>query len=162
MIRAYKGNDLETIMGIANRAWGGIYAKMREDVGDTIFNSLNPHPEISKGLQIKEHVAVHHDWIMICEEQGRVVGFLTYVLNGEAAEIGNNAVDPECGLKGIGQQMYRAALDYFKSAGIKAVKVSTGLDTAHAAARRAYERAGFSVKRESVTYYMELTEQSAG
>ena len=38
----------------------------------------------------------------------------------------------------------------------KVVKVTTGLDWAHAAARRAYERAGFKKHLESTTYYMEL------
>jgi len=36
------------------------------------------------------------------------------------------------------------------------VSVTTGLDYAHEPARKAYQRAGFSRKLESVTYYMEL------
>ncbi len=52
--------------------------------------------------------------------------------------------------------MYQAALAYFKDQGIKVVRVTTGLDEGHAPARRAYERAGFSLKRESVTYFMKL------
>jgi len=35
-------------------------------------------------------------------------------------------------------------------------KVQTGLDEAHAPARRAYERAGFKTRLESVAYYMDL------
>jgi len=35
-------------------------------------------------------------------------------------------------------------------------KVRTGLDYAHARARRAYERAGFSIRHENVEYYMRL------
>ena len=35
-------------------------------------------------------------------------------------------------------------------------KVATGLDDAHAPARRAYERAGFDIKVEDVTYYKKL------
>jgi metal-dependent HD superfamily phosphatase/phosphodiesterase len=35
-------------------------------------------------------------------------------------------------------------------------KVGTGLDYAHARARRAYERAGFDIRHEEVTYYMKL------
>jgi len=34
--------------------------------------------------------------------------------------------------------------------------VHTGLDYAHAAARRAYERAGFNIRHEDVDYYMKL------
>ncbi|MBT4097360.1 MAG: GNAT family N-acetyltransferase, partial [Gemmatimonadetes bacterium] len=34
--------------------------------------------------------------------------------------------------------------------------VGTGLDDAHAPARRAYERAGFDIAQQDVTYYKKL------
>lgn len=37
--------------------------------------------------------------------------------------------------------------------GVTVCKISTGLDDAHATARRAYERAGFSIQRHDVTHY---------
>ncbi|MDD4181487.1 MAG: GNAT family N-acetyltransferase [Victivallaceae bacterium] len=156
MIRAYATNDLDELVRIGNAAWRNIYESMRNDLGDEIFQIVNPTPNTSKGLQIIEQIKSHPEWVMICEEQCQVVGFLTYRIDGEIADICNNAVDPECGLKGIGQQMYQAALAYFKDQGIKVVRVTTGLDEGHAPARRAYERAGFSLKRESVTYFMKL------
>ncbi|MCF6176458.1 MAG: hypothetical protein L3J71_11915 [Victivallaceae bacterium] len=52
--------------------------------------------------------------------------------------------------------MYKSVLDYFRSIGLKAVKVQAGLDDAHAPARRAYERAGFKINLEEITYYKEL------
>ena len=70
--------------------------------------------------------------------------------------ISNNAVDPCCGVKGVGQEMYRAVLEYFRKAGMLLAQVTTGLDEAHAPARRAYERAGFGLHTESVTYTMKL------
>lgn len=156
MIRAYATNDLDELVRIGNAAWRNIYESMRNDLGDEIFQIVNPTPNTSKGLQIIEQIKSHPEWVMICEEQCQVVGFLTYRIDGEIADICNNAVDPECGLKGIGQQMYRVALARFKTQGIKVVKVSTGLDEGHAPARRAYERVGFSLKRESVAYFMKL------
>ena len=47
-------------------------------------------------------------------------------------------------------------LDYFREQGMVVAKVFTGLDEAHAPARRAYQRAGFDHSLEHVTYYMEL------
>jgi len=44
----------------------------------------------------------------------------------------------------------------FRQEGMRYAKVTTGLDEAHARARRAYERAGFNVRQEDVTYYKEL------
>ena len=35
-------------------------------------------------------------------------------------------------------------------------KVHTGLDDAHARARRAYERAGFDISHQEVNYYLKL------
>jgi ribosomal protein S18 acetylase RimI-like enzyme len=65
-------------------------------------------------------------------------------------------VDPDCGLKGIGQQMYGAVFDYFRAHGMTYAQVQTGLDDAHARARRAYERAGFDIAHQDVTYYRKL------
>ena len=52
--------------------------------------------------------------------------------------------------------MYAAVLDHFRSQGMLYAKVVTGMDYAHEPARRAYERAGFNIRHEDVTYYMKL------
>ena len=59
----------------------------------------------------------------------------------------------------IGQQKSLGAVNGFVEEminGQKVVKVFTGLDWAHAPARRAYERAGFKRHLDSTTYFMEL------
>ena len=73
--------------------------------------------------------------------------------------ITNNALDPHCGEKGVGQEMYQAVLERFRAEGMKAATVQTGLDEAHAPARRAYERAGFHLRNEQVMYVMDLREK---
>jgi RimJ/RimL family protein N-acetyltransferase len=158
MIRAYKQEDLATIMDIGNRAWREIYKMFREAYGDELFQIIVPDEKTSKGEQIKAHCGRHPEWVFVCEEEGRIVGFILFTLNKEdgIGVIGNNAKDPDCGLKGIGQQMYKAVLEYFRQHGMTYAKVHTGLDYAHAPARRAYERAGFNIKHEDVDYYMKL------
>jgi ribosomal protein S18 acetylase RimI-like enzyme len=158
MIREYKQEDLSTIMDIANRAWQGIYDMYLETYGEELFSLVTPDRYSVKGEQIKSHAQKHPDWLYVCEEDGKIVGFVTIHIDAEKkiGEIGNNAVDPTCGLKGIGQQMYKAALERFSKEGMKYAKVGTGLDPAHAPARRAYERAGFNIKTESVMYYKRL------
>ena len=52
--------------------------------------------------------------------------------------------------------MYQAVFERFKAEGMQAAMVTTGLDDAHAPARRAYERAGFKRKAEQVCYIMDL------
>ena len=71
-------------------------------------------------------------------------------------EIGNNAVHPDWRQKGIAQQLYAAALQHFRDQGMRFARVQTGMDGAHAPARRAYERAGFDIHHEDITYHMKL------
>ena len=106
--------------------------------------------KLYKGYESKKHL------IAVCEHEGRVVGFITGKVSGVLGEICNNAADRSANLKGIGQTMYKYMLGEFKRAGVRVVKVLTGLDDAHGPARRAYERAGFKRRLESVTYFMEL------
>jgi ribosomal protein S18 acetylase RimI-like enzyme len=86
------------------------------------------------------------------------VGFATFWIHAERriGEIANNAVDPDFQGRGLAQQMYRAVLERFRREGLLYAKVQTGLDEAHAPARRAYERAGFDIRHETVTYYQKL------
>lgn len=158
MIRNYKIEDLPVIMDIANRAWQGIYDMYLDAYGKELFEIITPDRLTVKGEQIQSHCKKHPDWIFICEEEEKIVGFATFHIDSEKkiGEIGNNAVDPGCGLKGIGQQMYKAVLERFSREGMKYAKVGTGLDPAHAPARRAYERAGFNIKTENVVYYKRL------
>ena len=88
--------------------------------------------------------------------EGKVRGKFLRLAEKKIGEIGNNAVDPQCELKGIGQQMYRAVFEHFRRHGLLYAKVQTGLDEAHARARRAYDRAGFDIRHEDVTYYRKL------
>ena len=152
MIRQYKPEDLAQIMDIGNRAWREIYKMFKETYGDELFQIIVPDPETSKGKQIKWHCEEHPEWVFICEEEGQIVGFITVFLDEEKkiGTIGNNARDPECELKGIGQQMYKAAFEYFREHGMVHAKVHTGLDYAHGPARKAYERAGFNLSHKVV------------
>jgi len=158
MIRKYKPDDLAVVMEIGNKAWRKIYKMFRETYGDELFQLIVPDETTSKGDQIKGHCERYPDWVFICEEEGRIVGFITFSLDSskKIGTIGNNAKDPDCNLKGIGQQMYRAVLEHFRENGMVYANVHTGLDYAHAPARKAYEKAGFNIRHEDVDYYMKL------
>ncbi|NLZ60608.1 MAG: GNAT family N-acetyltransferase [Lentisphaerae bacterium] len=159
MMRPYEESDLAIVMDIANRAWAPIRQMARQALGDQISDLLNPEgDDKSKGEQVRSQAENDPGQFWVCEEQGKIVGFITFAVNKNTSsgEILNNAVDPSCGLKGIGQQMYKAVLEHFRAAGLTYARVGTGLDWAHAPARRAYERAGFNRKLENVVYYMEL------
>lgn len=156
-MREYRSEDLEAVMSIANAGWKEIRKMSRQEWGDKIADLINPAgDDVSKGLQVKEQIesGIYH--IAVCEHEGEIVGFITTHTDGIFGEICNNAAKAGTGLKGIGQTMYKYALDRFRSEGVKVAQVTTGLDYAHAPARKAYERAGFSRHLDSVTYYMDL------
>lgn len=156
-MREYKSEDLAKVMEIANIAWRPIRQMSREALGNTIADILNPAgDDCSKGLQVKAQIESGQWGIAVCEHEGEVVGFITYSINGIWGEICNNGALTSTGLKGIGQTMYKFVMAEFRKAGVKVAKVTTGLDWAHAPARRAYERAGFKKHLDSTTYYMEL------
>ncbi len=158
MIRPYRPQDLSVIMDIADRAWQPIHEMFRKTYGQELFQILTPDFRTIKGNQIASHCRKYPEWVLICQEQDTIVGFVTFTLDTERqiGEIGNNAVDPDCTLKGIGQQMYKAALAYFRQNNMRYARVFTGLDEAHARARRAYERAGFNIRHDDANYYMKL------
>ena len=159
-MRNYCPEDLEAVMAIANTAWQPIRKMSREALGDSISDFFNPAGDaLSQGLQVKAQIDGGKYGIAVCEHEGAVIGFITWKIEGESAEICNNAALVASGIKGIGQTMYKYVMEVFRASGVKVVQVTTGLDWAHAPARRAYERAGFKRRLESVTYYMELDQK---
>ncbi|OHD66682.1 MAG: hypothetical protein A2096_02200 [Spirochaetes bacterium GWF1_41_5] len=156
MVRKYKKEDMETIMKIGNLAWQAIYKQQQEILGEELFRIINPDPLSAKGEQIRKYTEKFPDRMLICERNNRIAGFLTLMLESPVGEIGNNAVDPSCGEKGVGQEMYQAAFAWFKEKGCIWIKVATGLDEAHTPARRAYERAGFNIHQESILYFRKI------
>lgn len=157
-MRPCRSEDIEAVADIANRAWGGIHAAYRRILGDELFLALHPRHETRKGDEVRASFERCPDCFWVCEEEGRVVGFITWRMDSERSvgTICNNAVDPSCPLKGIGQQMYAFALEQFRRSRMRYATVHTGLDEGHARARKAYERAGFTVRLESVQYYQKL------
>ena len=158
MIRSYKPDDLAIVMDIADRAWQPIYAMFRETYGEELFRHICPDVTVAKGKQVAAQCGDPPEWIYVCEAEGKVVGFVTFWLDPKRnmGVIGNNAVDPDCGLKGVGQEMYLAVLEYFRNNQMEYVEVLTGLDDAHERARRAYERAGFTIYHDERKYYKKL------
>lgn len=158
IVRPCRPGDLPHVVDIGNRAWQPIYAHYRSLYGEDLFPVLYPDADHAKGRQIERHFREHPEWMLVCEKDGTVVGFATFLVDAERKMgiLGNNAVDPECGLKGIGQRLYQAVFDHLRGLGLVAVQVTTGRDPAHEPARNAYQRAGFSLPREDVTYTKRL------
>ena len=87
-----------------------------------------------------------------------VIGFIGFAMNHASGrgEIDLNAVDPEHQGQGIGEFMYKFAIRRMHSAGMKVVKVSTGGDSSHLPAMKAYKKTGFTVFIPSITMYQKI------
>ncbi|HOJ21305.1 MAG TPA: GNAT family N-acetyltransferase [Armatimonadota bacterium] len=158
--RPVRPEDVERIAQIAVRAWQPIYAYYREALGEELFARLHTGWEERKADQVRQAARARPDCVYVTEIDGAIAGFITFMVNPETGvgEIGNNAVDPECQTSGIGTAQHREALRIMRERGMHTARVTTGLDPAHAPARRSYEKAGFDHSTSSITYYMDLSD----
>lgn len=144
-IRALVDSDLADIVELSLLAWKPVFESFEKVLGARIF--LIFYPDWRKGQ--KEGVegacrATDKYHTLVAELDGRVVGFIAYELKGETGEVVLLAVHPEFQRRGIAMQLNRAALDEMKAAGMKMAVVETGDEEGHAAARRAYEKVGYT------------------
>lgn len=157
--REFESTDLDVIPEIAVAAWQPVFESTRQIVGDEIFDIAYPSPDDSKRAQITK--ASQQDdprQIWVAELDRSIVGFIIIHMYPDRGvpEIGNNAVRPGLQHQGIGTKMYEFALDQMRIAGMSTAVVTTGGDDAHAPARRAYEKVGFSGAVPSVEYHIKL------
>ena len=155
-IRLATEQDTDTLIAIAKNEWRAIYDGFRPQLGEELFSLIYPYPLMQKEAQIRQNVASGCCYVTII--YGQIAAFIHYAYD-EQTKIGticNNAVSSAFRGKGIGGRQYEFIFDLLKKKGALAVRVTTGLDEAHAPARRAYEKAGFSASLSSITYYKML------
>jgi ribosomal protein S18 acetylase RimI-like enzyme len=159
LIRDAKPSEVKRLVEIALAAWEPIYAWYRQTLGDEIFLTAFPDWHSAKGGQIRAAFSSgSRAMIAVAEIDGEVAGFITFYANDgpSVGRIGNNAVDPRYQNRGIATRLYQHVFARLKEMGMRVVRVTTGGDPSHAPARRAYEKAGFSLRVPHVEYYREL------
>lgn len=94
----------------------------------------------------------------VAEADGRLAGFVMWAPNREdmVGAVENLAVHPDYQGAGIARRLMQHAIAALQSEGMRAIKVFTGLDANHDAARRLYEGMGFRDIWHTVTYGMTL------
>lgn len=144
---------LEVLDAIRQAAFAPIFASFRSILGDEIYELAQARQDRAQAGLLASLVAPDSGWETYAVEQGQeVIGFLALKLDHDTnvGEIGLNAVHPEHAGKGAGTAMYEFALARMKAAGMRVATVGTGGDPSHAAARKAYRKAGFHVEIPSV------------
>ena len=153
IIRSAAAADAEAVGAIAKIAWKPIFDGYRAQLGDEIFTVLYPtDPLDKKEAEVKQ--AVEKGVCFVAEYEGKVVGFATYMLEGKVGVLGNNAVALRG--RGIAGLLHARIFEELRALGCEVARVRTGLDDAHAPARRAYEKDGFTNILEDITYFKKL------
>ena len=153
MMRLARAADLPHLDDVRQAAFAPVFASFRSILGDDIYDLAQAPEDEAQGKLLVSLLAPESDWeVYAAEIAGTVVGFVSIQLNQDTqvGEIGLNAVHPDHAGKGIGTTMYDFAIARMTEAGIRVATVSTGGDPSHAPARRAYEKAGFTVQIPSV------------
>ena len=155
-IRPARPEDEAAVVAIAIAEWEAIYGGYREQLGDEVFFTFFPDHHAAKAANIRANLASGTMYVTECE--GKVAGFIHYVYDAGSriGTISNNAVSGEFRGRGIGPRQYEFVFEHLRALGAVGVRVTTGLDDAHAPARRAYEKAGFAANTQSITYYKTL------
>jgi GNAT superfamily N-acetyltransferase len=146
-IRAYRDDDLETIVEFSLRAWEPVHASLRDVLGDPIFLRLNPDWRATQAAEVRAACTSDERDVFVAVADGRVVGFDAIALNAFHERMGVVeiiAVDPDYQRRGIATRLMQHALDHMRAHGMDIAAVGTGGDAGHAPARAAYEALGFT------------------
>ncbi len=159
IVREGTKEDIDAVEQIAIAAWEGIYAGYQSQLGDEVYEKyFTSDWRKVKAAGIRRTVEAGSAKLYVTEKDGKIAAFIIFITDKEKKTgiISNNAVNPAYQGFGIGSAQYRYVFDLMREEGIGYVTVTTGLDEAHAPARRAYEKAGFSKQLHNVTYYKKL------
>jgi ribosomal protein S18 acetylase RimI-like enzyme len=144
-IRPFDDRDAETVVDLSLRAWAPVFASLERELGSDVFGRLHPDWREDQRRAVEGVLAAKERRVWVAEADGTAVGFVAVRFHPESGmgEIYMLAVDPDHQGGGVGTALTEFALERLKDAGMKVAMVETGGDPGHAAARRAYERAGF-------------------
>ena len=151
-----KEEFIDEVIEITYIAWQPIFDHYRETLGEKMFNDLYGNWKQAKHRRISNGMTSGRGYVALVD--GEIAGFIFYVIDKDKkmAYLEENAVSPKFRGLGIASKMYEFVLNKMREDGMLYATVTTGLDNAHAPARHAYEKVGFSSPIESVRYHIAL------
>ncbi len=147
-IRPFDDRDAEAVVDLSLRAWAPVFASLERVLGSDIFGRLHPDWREDQRRAVEDVLAAKEGRVWVAEVDGTAVGFVALEVFDPERGMGETsmlAVDPDYEGGGIGTALTEFALDRLKDAGMKVAMVETGGDPGHAAARRTYEKAGYTL-----------------
>ncbi len=140
-IRRFISEDLETIKRLTVESFTGV--TLEQNV-ENALGTLNGHDwRWRKARHLDDDVKANPDGIFVAAAAGRVVGYITALLDRDAGKgcIPNLAVSAEFRGHGLGRQLIEHALDYFRREGLAYAMIETMAQ--NAAGQHLYPACGF-------------------
>ena len=163
-VRALEESDIGPVVELSVRAWKPVFESMCRVMDSEIFGRVYPDWSAGQAQAVESVCRAEGNRVWVAVEDGRPVGFVAVVLHGEggreSGEIETVAVDPECQSRGIGLKLVSLAVEEIGWLGFPLAEIGTGGDPGHAAARRVYEKAGFTAL-PLVRYYKALQQTTS-
>lgn len=155
-IRPASEQDRTPLIEMVWAAFEPIFASFKQIMGDA-FAVVYPDWRKTQREMIESFYKDEKWNSYVAEVDGVVAGLVVYVLNHETkvGDVELLMVHPEYQRQGIGAALNEFALQKLKEGGMQVATVSTGGDPSHAAARRSYERAGYTAF-PNVWYFQKL------
>lgn len=142
----YDPSYLKDVLDLSMLAWEPVFPLMKEAVPDYVYAAFYPDGWEKRQLADISNVCRDDETrIWLALKGDAVAGYVGLRVHEEDSmgEIYVIAVHPEFQRQGICAAMMSHAFDWFREQDLAMVMVETGGDEGHAAARTAYERAGF-------------------
>jgi GNAT superfamily N-acetyltransferase len=158
-IRPFEDEDIAELVQLSLLAWEPVFRSFRQVLGGNIYSLLYPDWKAGQRRTVESVCKDREKYTTwVAEVDGAVVGFISYEMDPKekTGEVVLLAVLPVHQNRGIGTELSNFALNQLREMGMKLAIVGTGGDEGHAAARRTYEKAGYT-GLPLVRYYKDLT-----
>jgi ribosomal protein S18 acetylase RimI-like enzyme len=146
-LREYQPSDELAVVALSLRAWEPVFCSIQQALGPELFARLRGDWRAEQAKEVRHVLADAGHRVWVAEGFGRtVVGFVAAKLDRESelGEIYMIAVDPAAQGEGIGTALASVATNWLQQSGMRVAMIETGGDRGHAAARRLYEKAGYT------------------
>ena len=153
-VRPFHPTDLDELKRITIEAFDGTSV---DQIVEQQFGIMAGHDwRWRKARHIDQDCAANPAGAFVAEENGKILGYVTTVLDREAGKgrIPNLAVDAAARGRGIGRQLIDHALDYFRSEGMAFAAIET-MDH-NPAGQHLYPACGFVEMGRQIQYAMKL------
>jgi ribosomal protein S18 acetylase RimI-like enzyme len=156
-IRRLSAADIDTVVAFSVRAWAPNAVSFEDVLGSSLYLKIYPDWDQSQAEDVEKVCRDEKILVWVGAVDDVPVGFIAVIVADDMshAEIEMLAVDPDFQGRGIGGDLMDVAMAHIAELGVSLVDIGTGGDVGHAAARRVYEKAGFT-PLPLVRYYKQL------